>query len=140
MRKSVLAVATAFVLLMACGPRGAPEAAPTVGRAAPAPPSAQASAPAAPTEVKYAFAPRLPMVPVYVAQEKGYFAEQALDVDFVPFLAGSNEMLVPMDVRSLQDQHDFWLAKGLIRKSIGDVNQLIDYSYLDAALAQLGTR
>src|SRR5581483_6539859 len=45
-----------------------------------------------------------------------------------------------MDVRSLQDQHDFWLAKGLIRKGIGDVNQLIDYSYLDAALAQLGTR
>jgi hypothetical protein len=45
-----------------------------------------------------------------------------------------------MDSKSLQDQHDFWLQKGLIRKGIGDVSQLIDYSYLDAALQQLGTR
>ena len=45
-----------------------------------------------------------------------------------------------LDTRSLQDQHDFWLAKGLIRKGVGDVSQLVDYSYLDEALRQLGTR
>ena len=45
-----------------------------------------------------------------------------------------------VDVRSLQDQHDFWQARGLVRKGLGDVMQIIDYSYLDAALAQLGTR
>jgi hypothetical protein len=45
-----------------------------------------------------------------------------------------------MDLRSLQDQHDFWLKKGLIRKGVGQVSQLIDYSYLDGALTQLGTR
>jgi NitT/TauT family transport system substrate-binding protein len=45
-----------------------------------------------------------------------------------------------LNLRSLQDQHDFWLAKGLIRKGVGDVSALVDYSYLDGALAQLGTR
>jgi len=45
-----------------------------------------------------------------------------------------------MDLQSLQDQHDFWLKKGLIRKGIGQVSQLVDYSYLDGALTQLGTR
>jgi NitT/TauT family transport system substrate-binding protein len=45
-----------------------------------------------------------------------------------------------LDLRSLQDQHDFWLKKGLIRKGVGQVSQLIDYSYLDGALTQLGTR
>jgi len=141
MGKSGLAVATVIVLLMACGPRGAPEAPPATGpaaaapagaqaaappaappasAAASAPPAAAASAPPAPATVKYAFAPRLPMVPVYIAQEKGYFAEQALDVDFVPFLAGSNEMLVPMS-RGELDVAAAGLGSGMVNAAADGV-------------------
>jgi NitT/TauT family transport system substrate-binding protein len=68
--------------------------------------------------VKYAYAPRLPMIPVFVAQEKGFFDEQGLAVDFVPFAGGSNEMLAPLS----QGQLDV-AAAGL---SAGMVNAAAD--------------
>src|SRR5689334_18422238 len=111
MRKQAIAV-VALMLLMACAPQGGPAPAPAKPAApsapaapaapvAPAAPAAsQASAPVAnpagPIDVKYAYAPRLPMIPVFVAQEKGFFDEQGLAVDFVPFAGGSNEMLAPL--------------------------------------------
>jgi NitT/TauT family transport system substrate-binding protein len=128
MRQPLFAVALTLVLLLACGPRGVPEAAPAAPPpAAPAP--AQASAPppatapapvAGPIPVRYAFAPRLPMIPVYIAEEKGYFAEQGLEVDFVPFLAGSNEMLVPMS-RGELDVAAAGLGAGMVNAAVEGV-------------------
>ncbi|MBX5490058.1 MAG: ABC transporter substrate-binding protein [Chloroflexi bacterium] len=91
-------------LAVACAPAGAPGAsAPAAQPTATRPAATSAPATSAPTavspealHVKYAYAPRLPMIPVFVAQEKGFFAEQGLDVEFVTFLAGSNEMLPPL--------------------------------------------
>jgi ABC-type nitrate/sulfonate/bicarbonate transport system substrate-binding protein len=107
MRCPAVVVAALIVLMVGCGPSGAP--APAAPKAAPVPTAAQApagvgsggagatpapqSGGAAALPVKYAFAPRLPMIPVFVAEEKGFFAEQGLDVEFVPFAGGSNEML-----------------------------------------------
>src|SRR5581483_286460 len=54
------------------------------------------------------------------AQEKGYFAEQALDVDFVPFLAGSNEMLVPMSKGEL-DVAAAGIGSGMVNAAVDGV-------------------
>jgi NitT/TauT family transport system substrate-binding protein len=121
MRQQALA-AVALLVIAACAPQTPPAAAPAKPAApsAPAAPAAPASPPSiggsggqtppsiggpggpssqgaqAPLNVKYAYAPRLPMVPVFVAQEKGFFTGQGLDVEFVPFAGGSNEMLPPL--------------------------------------------
>src|SRR5205085_10029435 len=98
---------------------GAPSApVPATAPAAVAPSSTGGMAAQAPINVKYAYAPRLPMVPVFVAQEKGFFTAQGLDVDFVPFAGGSNEMLPPLS----QGQLDV-AAAGL---SAGMVNAAAD--------------
>ncbi|HLI26881.1 MAG TPA: ABC transporter substrate-binding protein [Chloroflexota bacterium] len=89
-------------LAAACAPAAAPaggaKTAPTPASAVPtgAPAAAPSAASSPALQVKYAYAPRLPMIPVFVAQEKGFFAAQGLDVEFVTFLAGSNEMLPPL--------------------------------------------
>jgi NitT/TauT family transport system substrate-binding protein len=69
-------------------PPAASGAAPTAA----APPSAAASptGPAAATAperqtVKYGYNPILSGAPIYVAQERGYFAEQGFDVEYTPF-------------------------------------------------------
>ncbi|HZS00941.1 MAG TPA: ABC transporter substrate-binding protein [Chloroflexota bacterium] len=133
MRQQALAL-IAVLMLAACAPQTPPAAAPAKpaapsapsqpSAAAPAAPtaapqaSAPASSPAGPINVKYAYAPRLPMVPVFVAQEKGFFTAQGLDVEFVPFAGGSNEMLPPLS----QGQLDV-AAAGL---SAGMVNAAAD--------------
>ncbi|HZU07825.1 MAG TPA: ABC transporter substrate-binding protein [Chloroflexota bacterium] len=120
MRTVALVLAMASILVGACGPQRTPEAAPASAPAAPpaSAPAAQGATPASPIPVKYAYAPRLPMIPVYIAQEKGFFAEQGLDVEFVPFAGGSNEMLPPLS----QGQLDV-AAAGL---SAGMVNAAAD--------------
>lgn len=107
--------------LVACAAPAAPAGAPSPPRApaATSPPAIEAApTPAGSLHVKYAYAPRLPMIPVFVAQEKGFFTAQGLDVEFVTFLAGSNEMLPPLS----QGQLDV-AAAGL---SAGMVNAAAD--------------
>jgi NitT/TauT family transport system substrate-binding protein len=134
-RQQALAL-VAVLTLAACAPQTPPAAAPanpSVPSApsptgAAAPPTAPAAVASPPSvggpggqgliNVKYAYAPRLPMVPVFVAQEKGFFTGQGLDVDFVPFAGGSNEMLPPLS----QGQLDV-AAAGL---SAGMVNAAAD--------------
>jgi NitT/TauT family transport system substrate-binding protein len=125
-RLQALAVVV-LLSLAACAPQTPPAAAPAKpaapsAPAAPAPPAAPpnvgASGAQAPINVKYAYAPRLPMVPVFVAEEKGFFTAQGLEVEFVPFAGGSNEMLPPLS----QGQLDV-AAAGL---SAGMVNAAAD--------------
>src|SRR5579883_729223 len=106
----------------AAPPTAVPPAAPTAppssgGAGGPSPGPAAAGSPS-PIDVKYAYAPRLPMIPVFVAEEKGFFTGQGLAVDFVPFAGGSNEMLAPLS----QGQLDV-AAAGL---SAGMVNAAAD--------------
>jgi NitT/TauT family transport system substrate-binding protein len=71
-------------------PSSAPAAA---GAPAPSVPVASASPAAAVApdrqSLKYGYNPILPGAPEFIAQERGYFAEQGLDVEFVPFDSGA---------------------------------------------------
>jgi len=52
--------------------------------------TAPAAAPAPDRQsIKYGYNPILPGAPEFIAQERGYFAEQRLDVEFVPFDSGA---------------------------------------------------
>ncbi len=107
-RPTWLVVAIVLVALgplgtLACsGPAGSPAAktsapppaAGSASTAAPAPTTAaSAASPAAPAAaarperqtIKYGYNPILSGAPVYVAQERGYFAEQGFDVEYTPF-------------------------------------------------------
>jgi NitT/TauT family transport system substrate-binding protein len=67
---------------------------PAPGAAAPA--VAPTSAPAAPVareSIKYGYNPILNQAPMYIAQDRGYYAEQGLEVEFVPFDSGA--LMIP---------------------------------------------
>jgi NitT/TauT family transport system substrate-binding protein len=101
------ALVAALVLAAGCSatpsaPASAPAKAPAAtGTTAPASATAVSanatavSAPAAATaaperqSLKYGYNPILPGAPEFIAQERGYFAEQGLDVEFVSFDSGA---------------------------------------------------
>jgi NitT/TauT family transport system substrate-binding protein len=76
-------------------------AAPPPASAPAAPPPGQAAAPAAPTApappprqtVRYGYVPILAAAAMFVAYERGYFTEQNIDLEMVPFDSGA--LLVP---------------------------------------------
>jgi NitT/TauT family transport system substrate-binding protein len=90
---------TALALLIgcACSPSASPStSAPASGAPAAAPPAAPTQAPAsapasapAPETIHYGYNPILAGTPVYLAQERGYFAEQGFTVEFTPFDSGA---------------------------------------------------
>ena len=91
MKHKMIFVLLALLILTACAtptvtpPTAVPPTAavqPTVA-ATPAPPTAAPTA-AAPVSIKIAMLPILDALPFYVAQEKGYFNDQKLKVEFVP--------------------------------------------------------
>jgi NitT/TauT family transport system substrate-binding protein len=77
--------------------QGAAPAAPAPVAAAPAAaPSGAPAAPAAPPareSIKYGYNPILNQAPMYIAQDRGYYAEQGLEVEFVPFDSGA--LMIP---------------------------------------------
>src|SRR5215218_174101 len=64
----------------AAGSSAAPS--PAAGSAAPAPAAAAAAAAPARESVKYGYVAILPGAPNFIAQERGYFAEQGIDVEW----------------------------------------------------------
>ncbi len=88
-----LVVLLAAVTAVACAgsPRAAspaPPAAPTAA-AASAPTAEAPSAPAERQTIQYGYNPILAGTPMYLAQDRGYFTEQGLDVTFTPFDSGA---------------------------------------------------
>ena len=90
-------VAVGF-LLAACAPgaaapsASAPPAAATAAPARAAPTSGPAPAAAAPVErqvIRYGHNPILAGAPLYLALERGYFAEQGFDMELTPFDSGT---------------------------------------------------
>lgn len=85
MKSHILATAVGVIALAACAappPAAQPAAAP------------QAEAPAAGlTTVKFGFVPVAINAPVYVAAEKGYFADEGLTVEFLPIDGGSDAVV-----------------------------------------------
>ncbi|HEY7060794.1 MAG TPA: ABC transporter substrate-binding protein [Chloroflexota bacterium] len=86
-------------LAAACAPAAAPPASaprPTAGApaaaapppaapAAAAPAPASAAPPAAPTKARFGTQPVAGYAPVYVAADRGYFQQEGIDLEFVPF-------------------------------------------------------
>lgn len=85
MKSHILATAVGVIALAACAappPAAQPAAAP------------QVEAPAAGlTTVKFGFVPVAINAPVYVAAEKGYFADEGLTVEFLPIDGGSDAVV-----------------------------------------------
>jgi NitT/TauT family transport system substrate-binding protein len=87
---SVAALLLVGVLwLVACQPAAPPAAAPPPARAA-EPASAPASPPAALVTVKTGHAGTFSGSPVYMARQRGYFAEEGIDLQLVPFKVSSD--------------------------------------------------
>jgi NitT/TauT family transport system substrate-binding protein len=97
----LLAVVVAVVLGACAAPASTPPASkPAAPAATAAPPAASgaASVPATATaaasapareSIKYGYVAILPGAPNFIAQERGYFAEQGIDVEWVPFDSGA---------------------------------------------------
>ncbi|MEK7809805.1 MAG: ABC transporter substrate-binding protein, partial [Chloroflexota bacterium] len=79
MKHKMIFVLLALLILTAC-------ATPTVTPPTAVPPTAavQPTVAATPVSIKIAMLPILDALPFYVAQEKGYFNDQKLKVEFVP--------------------------------------------------------
>src|SRR4051812_47756741 len=92
--RSVARLALLSVLwLVACQPAAPPAGAPApagaaAGAAAPA--SAPASPPAARVAVKGGHAGTFSGAPVYMARQRGYFAEEGIDLELIPFKVSSD--------------------------------------------------
>jgi NitT/TauT family transport system substrate-binding protein len=95
------------MLLVACAPTASPPAQPAAGQEAPPveatePPAAQEIAPTATPEpepepeelavVKVAYVPILNFAPLYVAVDRGFMAEQSIEVDMQRVTSGSEAM------------------------------------------------
>src|SRR5688572_17468112 len=72
----------------AAPPPSSAAAAPTA-RAAAAPPAAPAGAPVERQSVKVGGVVLLSGAPFYIASDRGYFAEEGIDFEFVPFDSGA---------------------------------------------------
>ncbi|HZR98472.1 MAG TPA: ABC transporter substrate-binding protein, partial [Chloroflexota bacterium] len=94
-------------VLSACGPAGAPPAPSSAGQAsAPAPaaapeaPAAPAAAPAAtavaplspPVHVRIGTLPTLALAPFVLAEVRGYFAEEGIEVEYLSFDSGARQV------------------------------------------------
>src|SRR5712692_2712006 len=101
-RRVLPLLATLALILAACGPQTAPASAPAAsGAAQPAPAVTPAAAPGAGAQAATAAPPQPPIqlkvgtqrlssdAPLYAADERGYFTEQGLDVEFVEIGAGA---------------------------------------------------
>jgi NitT/TauT family transport system substrate-binding protein len=80
----------------AAGAPAAQAAAPTTAAApaaAPAAPAAPEAAPPPPQSMRYGYVPILAAGPMYVAKERGYFAEQGIDIEMQSFDSGA--LLIP---------------------------------------------
>ncbi len=79
--------------LAACAPSAGPvPAAPATVGATPAPASTPGAEPAARTRVRFAVQPVAGYAPVYVAADRGYFAQEGLDFELTPF-TNASEMI-----------------------------------------------
>jgi NitT/TauT family transport system substrate-binding protein len=99
--RRLLPVAGLLLVLVACGPSASGPGSSSAGTGAaltPAPPSSGSSnapQPAPPSGgaarqvLQYGYNPILAGAAMYIAQDRGYFAEQGLDVQFVPFDSGA---------------------------------------------------
>ncbi len=97
MRRVLAIVLVALGVLACSGPASSPAAGPSAASptasgspAAPAPAAtASSAAPAASSPerqtIKYGYNPILAGAPVYVAEERGYFAEQGFELEYTPF-------------------------------------------------------
>jgi NitT/TauT family transport system substrate-binding protein len=91
MKRVVMATALGAMVLAACAapPTAAPASPPTTA------PAAEATQPsgAAMQTVKFGFVPVAINAAVYVAAEKGYFAEEGLQLEFLPIDGGSDAVV-----------------------------------------------
>jgi NitT/TauT family transport system substrate-binding protein len=85
----------------AAAPPTAPSGAPAAAPAAAAPSSAAPSAPPRTVKVTLGVLGTTSDGPMFVAYDRGYFKEQGLDVELVPF-ATSTEMIAPLSTNQLQ--------------------------------------
>jgi len=92
MKSSFLALLlSALVGLSACAP--APTAAPTQPAATDIPTATEPAVTAEPVHLKVGVLNFMSHLPLYIASEEGYFAEQGLDVEFVSFGANDGDIV-----------------------------------------------
>jgi NitT/TauT family transport system substrate-binding protein len=85
-RQAVTIGALISLLAVACAAPAAAPAPPTAPAAPPSPAPAGAASPLPERQtIKYGYNPILSGAPVFIAQERGYFAEQGLEMEFTPF-------------------------------------------------------
>jgi putative hydroxymethylpyrimidine transport system substrate-binding protein len=101
---SWLRLAAAGLILAACAPAtpAAPTAAPTDAPAATTAPTAMPEMQAITFQAGYLAQGNISFVPVYVAKEKGYFAEQGLDVTIDHSSPGGGEQLQRLAAKDIQ--------------------------------------
>lgn len=94
-QKSMLVSVLVTLMLAACGPAATPAPAPTEA----APTVAPALTPTAAPErvaLKIGVFPLVSQAPLFVAADGGYFDEQNLDVELLPFTAGQTEIFTAL--------------------------------------------
>ncbi len=150
MRVVVRLLGVGLALLAACAapPPAAPPAAPAPVAAAPAgAPTGAPAAPAAPVareSIKYGYNPILNQAPMYIAQDRGYYAEQGLDVEFVPFDSGA--LMIPpatagqLDVIQAVPSPSLFnaLARGLPLVAVASMSRYETYLLVRKELADSG--
>src|SRR5438270_1505378 len=146
--RSLFAAVVALMLLGACAPAAAPPAERGAAPAAPSAPAAarpetspagegRAPAPAAvaplspPVHVRIGGLLTLALAPIYVAESRGYFAEEGLDVEYTLFDSGAR-MVAPLAAGQLdvgQGSHSAGLfnalASGVDLKIVADNGLLV---------------
>lgn len=135
MKKIVLIALFVSLLLSACAPTSTPSPEPTLAptNTVEATPIVVEPSPTLQTvHLKIAQFPYMTEAPYFIAMDEGYFAEQGLEVEFVPFAKSSD--IIPALVQGQIDVSTVFLGAGFLNAIAGGENTKIvaGKGYLDA--------
>jgi ABC-type nitrate/sulfonate/bicarbonate transport system substrate-binding protein len=133
-RKVILLLLSSSLILSACAPTSTPTAVPTITPTQPTEVTPVVVEPTATLQLvhlKVAQFPYMTEAPYFIAQDEGFFAEQGLEVEFVPFAKSSD--IIPALVQGQLDVSTVFIGAGFLNAIAGGANTKIvaGKGYLD---------
>jgi len=124
-RKLLVWLFISTIMLTGCASAGSPQ--PAASQA----PVAATEAPQPLTKIKVSIFPFITYAPLFIAQDEGYFAEQGLDVEFVPIATNSDAMapLAQGQIDVASGSFDVSTLNAIAKGA--DIKYVSDKGYLD---------